>query len=96
MVLHTEFRDGNVPAGYQNLIVLKEALGHLPEGIKKVRLRSDNAGYQHDLLRYCEMGKNKRFGRFEFAIGCDLSKEFKEAALLVEEGILWNKVYYRG
>lgn len=58
-MLHTEFRDGNIPAGYQNLRVLKEALGYLPDGVKKVRLRSDNAGYQHDLLKYCETGKNK-------------------------------------
>jgi hypothetical protein len=26
MVLHTEFRDGNVPAGYEQLRVFKEAL----------------------------------------------------------------------
>ncbi len=69
LVLHTEFRDGNVPAGYEQLRVLKEALDMLPEGVKNVYLRSDTAGYQHDLLRYCEKGENKRFGRIEFAIG---------------------------
>ena len=63
VVLHTEFRDGNVPAGFENLRVLKEALEHLPEGMEKVYFRSDTAGYQHDLLKYCEMGENKRFGR---------------------------------
>ena len=62
MVLHTEFRDGNVPAGYDQLRVLIEALKCLPEGIKEVRLRSDTAGYQHNLMKYCAMGKNKRFG----------------------------------
>jgi len=45
VILHTEFRDGNVPAGYQNLRILKEGLGQLPEGVKRVRLRSDNAAY---------------------------------------------------
>jgi hypothetical protein len=29
VVLHTEFRDGNVPAGYEQLRVLKEALRQL-------------------------------------------------------------------
>jgi hypothetical protein len=43
-MLHTEFRDGNVPAGYEQLRILKEALTYLPAGIKKVRLRSDTAG----------------------------------------------------
>ncbi|MBF0536598.1 MAG: transposase, partial [Nitrospirae bacterium] len=48
VVLHTEFRDGNVPAGHEQLRVLKEALEYLPRGVKKVRLRSDTAGYQHE------------------------------------------------
>ena len=51
-ILHTEFRDGNVPAGYEQLRVFKEALACLPQGVEKVRLRSDTAGYQHDLLKY--------------------------------------------
>ena len=34
MVLHTEFRDGNVPAGYEQLRVFEEALEALPEGVK--------------------------------------------------------------
>ena len=54
LMLYTEFRDGNVPAGYEQLRVLKEALAMLPEGVKNVYLRSDTAGYQHDLLKYCE------------------------------------------
>ena len=33
----------------------------------KVMLRSDAAGYQHELLRYCAEGK--RFGVIEFAVG---------------------------
>jgi hypothetical protein len=84
LVLHTEFRDGNVPAGYEQLRLLKEALGLLPEGVKNVYLRSDTAGYQHDLLRYCEKGENTRFGRIEFAIGADVTKEFKKAVAEVE------------
>jgi len=84
VIVHTEFRDGNVPAGYQQLRVLKEALSCLPDGIEQVRLRSDTAGYQHDLLKYCELGDNERFGRIEFAIGCDVSEEFKRAVAGVE------------
>jgi hypothetical protein len=85
LVLHTEFRDGNVPAGYEQLRVLQEALEMLPEGVTKVYLRSDTAGYEHALLRYCEKGDNKRFGRIEFAIGADVTKEFKKAVAEVEE-----------
>ena len=87
LMLHTEFRDGNVPAGYEQLRVLKEALAMLPEGVKNVYLRSDTAGYQHDLLRYCEKTNHSRFGRIEFAIGADVTKEFKKA---VAEAEAWK------
>ncbi len=85
LILHTEFRDGNVPAGYEQLRVLKEALEYLPLWVRKVRLRSDTAGYQHDLLRYCNEEVNKRFGRIEFAIGCDVTPEFRKAVSEVRE-----------
>lgn len=58
LMLHTEFRDGNVPAGHEQLRVFKEAMDCLPSAVKVVRLRSDTAGYQHDLLKYCAEGKN--------------------------------------
>jgi len=91
MVVHTEFRDGNVPAGYEQLRVFKEALSLLPEGIKTVRMRSDTAGYQHNLLKYCEVGENKRFGRIEFAVGCDVTPAFKKAVAEVSES-QWQPV----
>ena len=43
LIVHSEFRDGNVPAGHQQLRVLKEALGHLPAGVENVMMRSDTA-----------------------------------------------------
>jgi len=92
IILHTEFRDGNVPAGFEQLRVFKEALDCLPKEIKQVRLRSDTAGYQHNLLRYCATGVNNRFGVIEFAIGCDVTKEFKEATSQVEESE-WKPIY---
>jgi hypothetical protein len=67
LVLHTEFRDGNVPAGYEQLRVFQEALDMLPEGVTKVYLRSHTAGYEHNLLRYCGQGENKRCGKSEEA-----------------------------
>jgi len=85
LVLHTEFRDGNVPAGFEQLRILTASLAMLPEGVKNVYLRSDTAGYQHDLLRYCEKTNHTRFGRIEFAIGADVTKEFKKAVAEIEE-----------
>jgi len=92
MVLHTEFRDGNVPAGYDPLRVLKESLSLLPEGIEQVRLRSNTAGYQYSLLRYCERGEDRRFGRIEFAVGADVNPEFKKAVLTEVEDNDWKPI----
>ena len=92
IILHTEFRDGNVPAGFEQLRVFQEALGCLPEAVNQVRLRSDTAGYQHDLLKYCAMGSNERFGVIEFAIGCDVTPEFKKAVAGVPEPE-WRPIY---
>jgi hypothetical protein len=94
MILHTEFRDGNVPAGYEQLRVLKESLSLLPAGVEQVRLRSDTAGYQHALLRYCERGEHQRFGRIEFAIGADVTVEFKKAVLTEVSEQDWQPLYY--
>jgi len=79
MVLHSEFRDGNVPAGFEQLRVFKDALNLVPSGVERVFLRSDAAGYQHNLLKYCAEGKNPRFGVVEFAVGAPVNGEFKKA-----------------
>jgi hypothetical protein len=92
VILHTEFRDGNVPAGFEQLRVFKKALGCLPEGVEKVRLRSDTAGYQHNLLKYCETGENERFGRIEFAIGSNVTPAFKIAVAEVPDSG-WHPIY---
>ena len=73
--------------------VFKKAFAMLPEGVEKVRLRSDTAGYQHALLRYCEKGEDARFGRIEFAIGADVTPEFKKTVLTEVGDQDWNPIY---
>ncbi|MBI1909014.1 MAG: IS1380 family transposase [Deltaproteobacteria bacterium] len=85
MIVHSEFRDGNVPAGFGNLRVLQQTLAALPDGVVKVYYRSDTASYEHKLLTYCAEGKNERFGVIEFAVGVDVTLEFKRAVAKVEE-----------
>jgi len=80
LMLHSEFRDGNVPAGFDNLRVLREALALLPPGVEKVRFRADSASYQHELLSYLDDGRDPRFGRIEFAVSADVTPDFKAAA----------------
>lgn len=85
VVVHSEFRDGNVPAGFQQLRVLKQALVSLPEGVENVALRCDTAGYEWDLLRYCAEGKSERFGVIDFAVGVSGTKAFRDAVEALAE-----------
>jgi hypothetical protein len=85
LVVLSEFRDGNVPANFDLLRPFHRALELVPTGVEKVYLRSDAAGYQGDLLKYCAEAKNKRFGVIEFAVGVDVTPEFKRAVKEVAE-----------
>jgi len=93
IVLHTEFRDGNVPAGYEILRVVAEALEMVPEGITTVSVRSDTAGYQHEFLKFLtDAAMHPRFGEIKFGIGCDVTPSFKRGVADVPEEN-WKTLY---
>lgn len=85
LIIHSEFRDGNVPAGFEQKRVFEEALNQLPESVNKIYLRSDTAAYQHDLMKYCAKGENKKFKVIEFAIGAPMSSAMRQAVNEVSE-----------
>lgn len=92
IIVGTQFRDGNVKPGYGQLEEFKRILDNTPSGVQKIRLRSDSAGYQINLLRYCASGENERFGVIDFAISCPMVKELREAAKRVPENE-WRPIY---
>jgi hypothetical protein len=92
MMVYSEFRDGNVPAGHEQLRVMKSCLAGLPQTVKKVFLRSDSAAYQQELLLYCGEGKDARFGVIEFAVSADVTEEFRTAVRQVAEAD-WQPLY---
>lgn len=79
MMIRSEYRDGNVPPGYRQLDNLKASLELLPDSVKHVQIRSDTAGYQIELLKYCAEGKDERFGVIDFAISSPVTQELKQA-----------------
>ena len=95
LLIHSEFRDGNVPAGFEQLRILKESLKQLPQGVKQVFMRSDSAGYQKELLSFCAEGKDERFGVIEFAVAAKVSQSFKQAVAQVDTEA-WKPVYKEG
>jgi hypothetical protein len=72
LILHDQFRDGNVPAGMGNVDVLKAAIEVLPKGVTKKYVRGDSALYEHKTLRFLD-----RKG-IEFAISADLTRELRK------------------
>ena len=79
LLVESEFRDGNVPAGHEQLRLFQESLAVLPQGVKNAFLRSDTAGYQQELLLYCGEGKDRRFGVIPFAVGADMTAALRGA-----------------
>ncbi len=81
MILHVEMRDGNVAASTGNCRFLDEILHMLPETVRSVSVRMDSAGYQHEVIRYCNDPSVRdeavrRFGTIGFVLGarlCDSS-----------------------
>jgi len=92
LMLFSEFRDGNVPAGYDLLRPFKQALELVPAGVNKIYLRSDTAAYLVELLKYCAEAKNRRFGVIEFAVGADVSESFRLAVQEVAEAD-WHRLF---
>jgi hypothetical protein len=87
VLLHTEFRDGNVPAGYDLKPALVKAISCLPKSEKRATLllRSDTAAYNIDLLKYCEDEE------IQFAIGCPIKNSLR-AEILSLPSCAWQKL----
>ena len=93
VVLHSEFRDGNVPAGHQVTRVMQEALSYLPPRVEKVFTRQDSAAYQVEFLAWCERAEaHPQVGRIEFTVSVDITPEFRGAVAAVKE---WTPEYRR-
>jgi hypothetical protein len=93
MMIATQFRDGNVTPGFGQLEQLSGAMSRLPAGVKEVYFRSDTAGYQVDLLKYCAIrDENRRIQIIDFTISCPVGEEFKEAVCQVQEKE-WKRIY---
>ncbi len=73
MVLHEEFREGNVSPGTGHVSFLEACLRRLPSGLAVTRLRADSASYQADLFNRCtEKG-------IRFCVGADLDCAVRKA-----------------
>lgn len=72
LVLHDEFRDGNVPAGAGAVEFLKDCQRRMPRGKRIGYVRSDSAFYQAGVINWCDDN------RVLFTITADQDKAVKE------------------
>lgn len=101
VMLHTEFRPGNVSANFDLLSNLKEALAALPPSVIGARYRADGAGYNHELLKYLDADKDeavdeikKRFGRIKFCVRAPITEEFCKA-VLGDKDLEWRQLDFK-
>ena len=79
MVVHEEFREGNVSPGAGHVPFLKDCLRRLPRGIRVARLRADSASYQAEVFNLCsEKG-------LRFVIGADLDAAVREVIGMIPD-----------
>jgi hypothetical protein len=86
LVLADEFRDGNVPAGHGIKEIVDAAYDMLSPGRWRVRVRSDSAAYQQEVLDHWQ-------GRgWEFAVSADMSPQLRQEieALPAEAWKVWK------
>jgi hypothetical protein len=86
-VLAAEFRDGNVPARYRPLDVIRAAFQALPTGIKTFAFRGDSACYERGLLGWLrdEPREGGPQGTIDFAVSAVMSPELLTACRRITE-----------
>lgn len=84
VVIHDEFREGNIAPATGNLGFIQACEARLPAGHSIAHVRLDSAGYQADIFNYCEdTGKS-------FAIGARLDAPTQRVIADIPESA-WKK-----
>ena len=87
LVLADELREGNVPAGRGIREMVDEAYNMLPPGPWQVKVRSDSAAYQQDVLDHWQQRG------WQFAVSADMSQGLRQEieALPQEAWQVWKE-----
>ncbi|MBI3179466.1 MAG: transposase, partial [Deltaproteobacteria bacterium] len=76
LVVGDEYRDGNVPAGMENLRLIQRGFAALPKGVRELYFRADTACYDVHVLKWLadERSEDGPSGPIGFAIGADMTE----------------------
>jgi hypothetical protein len=87
LVVADEFRDGNVPAGMDNLRLIQRAFASLPSTVRERYFRADSACYEESVLKW--LADPEREGRVKgeigFTISADMTAELRKVCAGVRE-----------
>jgi hypothetical protein len=97
LILADEFRDGNVPAHYQPLNVVRAAFKALPETVKEYYFRGDSACHEYELVQWLENEQREEGPRgfIGFAISMRVHPSLKKAMMAVTEEE-WERISDEG
>lgn len=96
LVVADEYRDGNVPAGMDNLPLIQRGFANLPATVQEYYFRADSACYEEAVLKWLadpdRAGGPK--GPIGFTISADMTEQLQEVCRAVPEGD-WKVVQER-
>ena len=87
LVIADEYRDGNVPAGMDNLPLIRRSFLSLPAAITKLYFRADSACYERNVLRWLadEHRHGGPHGYIGFTISADMTPELRQVCCEVPD-----------
>jgi hypothetical protein len=87
LVVADEYRDGNVPAGMDNLPLIRRAFAALPPTVTTRYFRADSACYDERILKWLAdpQRPDGPTGPIGFTISADLSEDLQKACRAVPE-----------
>lgn len=85
-VVHDDFRNGNESPAARALSFLKETVAQLPKSVEKIKVRSDSAWYQSELMDYCQDND------YEFCIGANRDEAVNKGIMSIKESA-WQAIH---
>ena len=79
LIVGDEFRDGNVPAGMQNLPLIQRGFAALPGSVTRYYFRADSACYEDEVLKWLanEHRAQGPTGPIGFTISADMTEQLR-------------------
>ena len=87
LVVADEYRDGNVPAGMQNLPLIRRGFASLPPNVTELFFRADSACYENAVLRWLAdpARQDGPRGTIGFTVSADMSRELRAVCAALPE-----------